>query len=77
MVEERRFSFAPGAMEASARGRIVEPELDMNRKRRQPPPFISRISAIVRWLLPESRQVGPPMRSVARELEESFPSRDN
>jgi len=76
-VEERRFSFAPGAPETGARGRIVEPELDMNRERRQPPVLISRISAIVRWLLPESRKVGPPMRSVARELEESFPSRDN
>lgn len=76
-MEERRFSFAPGATGATARGRIVEPELDMNRERHQPPQLISRISAIVRWLLPESRQVGPPMRSVARELEESFPSRDN
>jgi hypothetical protein len=76
-VEERRFSFAAGAPEANAHGRIVEPELDMNRERRQPPILISRISAIVRWLLPESHKVGPPMRSVARELEESFPSRDN
>jgi len=49
----------------------------MNRERRRPPILIARISAIVRWFLPESRQVGPPMRSVARELEESFPSRDN
>jgi hypothetical protein len=76
-VEERRFSFAPGAPGTHTRGRIVEPELDMNRERRQPPVLISRISAIVRWLLPESREVGPPMRSVARELEEIFPSRDN
>lgn len=76
-MEERRFSFAPGAPGSRARGRIVEPELDMNRERRQPPVFISRISAIVRWLLPESRKVGPPRRSVARELEEIFPSRDN
>ncbi|MGC1677010.1 MAG: hypothetical protein WA740_05710 [Candidatus Binataceae bacterium] len=76
-MEEKRFSFASGATGANARGRIVEPELDMNRERRQPPTLISRISAIVRWLVPESHQVGPPMRSIARELEESFPSRDN
>jgi len=75
--EERRFSFASSAIGANARGRIVEPELDMNRERRRPPRLISQISAIIRWLLPESRQVGPPMRSVARELEEIFPSRDN
>lgn len=77
MVEEKRFSFASGATGANARGRIVEPELDMNRERRRPPILISRFFAIVRWLLPESRLVGPPRRSVARELEESFPSRDN
>lgn len=77
MVQERRSSFASSAMGATAHGRIVEPELDMNRERHRPPILASRISAIVRWLLPESRQVGRPMRSVARELEESFPSRDN
>ena len=27
-------------------------------------------------LMPGERTVGPPMRSVARELEESFPARD-
>jgi hypothetical protein len=76
-LEERRFSLAPDGIGARQRGRIVEPELDMNRERRQPPILITRIFRIVRWLLPESRQVGPPMRSVARELEERCPSRDN
>ncbi|MHB8381931.1 MAG: hypothetical protein ACYDC3_06270 [Candidatus Binataceae bacterium] len=77
-MEQRRFSsFASSAIGATAHGRIVEHELDMERERRQPPLFVARISAIVRWLLPESHRVGPPMRSVARELEERFPTRDN
>jgi len=77
VLNERRFSLAAGQFGACARDRIVEPELDMNRERRQPPVLITRIFRIVRWLMPESRQVGPPMRSVARELEEIFPWRDN
>lgn len=74
MVVERRLPLAAGA---AVRGRVIEPELDMNRERRERPVLFVRISQIVRWLMPESRQVGPPMRSVARELEEIFPSRDN
>ena len=77
VVVERRSPFASGGVRSAVRGRIIEPELDMNRERRDPPALITKISRIVRWLLPESRQVGPPMRSVARELEEIFPSRDN
>ncbi|MGH7780510.1 MAG: hypothetical protein ACREQR_11845 [Candidatus Binataceae bacterium] len=75
-MEDRRFSLA-GGIGANSRRRIIEHELDMHRERRRPPMLVLRISAIVRWLLPESHQVGPPMRSVARELEERFPSRDN
>jgi len=77
VLNQRRFSLAAGGFGACARDRIVEPELDMNRERHQPPILITRIFRIVRWLMPESRQVGSPMRSVARELEEIFPSRDN
>ena len=55
---------------------IVEPELDMNRLQR-------RLSAVgvfrelMRKLLPSGQDAArTPMRSVARELEEVWPSRD-
>ena len=47
--------------------------------RRWTPPRVvaSRLERIVAWLMPAGRAVGSPMRSVARELEELMPSRDN
>ena len=35
-----------------------------------------RLAKILKWLMPDGRVVGPPMRSVGRELEEAFPARD-
>jgi hypothetical protein len=76
-LEERRF-FSAAARQAPTRsGRVVDPEMDMKREGVRPAVLTSRISRIMRWLMPESRQVTPPMRSVARELEEAFPSGDN
>jgi hypothetical protein len=76
MLEERRF-FPAYAHQAVARnGRVVDPEMDMKREGLRPAPLSSRLSRIMRWLMPDSRQVTPPMRSVARELEEAFPSAD-
>jgi hypothetical protein len=37
---------------------------------------VPTLMRIRNWLMPSGRLVGPPMRSVARELEEAFPSRD-
>jgi hypothetical protein len=31
---------------------------------------------LMRWLVPNGRPTGSPMRSVAREIEELWPSRD-
>jgi hypothetical protein len=31
----------------------------------------------LRWMMPAGSSMGPPMRSIARELEEVFPSNDN
>jgi len=77
-VEEgRRSSFAPAESRAAVRSRIVESELDMVRKESGPSILFSRIGRLLRWLMPDARAVGQPMRSVARELEEAFPSRDN
>jgi hypothetical protein len=34
------------------------------------------LTRILNWLMPSGQIVGPPMRSVARELEETYPGRD-
>jgi hypothetical protein len=36
----------------------------------------SRLFDLVRWLVPHGRPTGSPMRSVAREIEELWPSRE-
>jgi hypothetical protein len=75
-VEERRIFFA-GNADASRHGsKIVEHDLDMVRRAERPIPVSRRLSRILNWLMPADRTVGPPMRSVARELEEAFPARD-
>lgn len=57
--------------------RVVEPEMDMNRLHAQQSPAVSRLRELIRWLLPGAHNaVRPPMRSVARELEEAWPSND-
>jgi len=54
--------------------RVVEPELDMKRMRPRPS-ALGRLIEMLRWLTPMSREVvGPPRRSVGRELEEAWPS---
>jgi hypothetical protein len=71
-VEERRLFFAGYRHGAQ----IVEHDLDMVRSEERPAPVTGRLSRILNWLMPTDRSVGPPMRSVARELEEAFPARD-
>jgi hypothetical protein len=54
--------------------RVVEPELDMHRIRPRTS-ALGRIFELLRWLTPTGREmVGPPRRSVGRELEEAWPS---
>ncbi len=55
--------------------RVVESELDMQRRGRLASPALSRLGELMRWLGPSPRSMGPPMRSIDRELEELFPSR--
>jgi hypothetical protein len=75
-VEERRIFFA-GNADASRHGsRIVEHDLDMVRSAERSILVSGRLSRLLNWLMPADRTVGPPMRSVARELEEAFPARD-
>jgi hypothetical protein len=57
--------------------RVVEPELDMSRPAPHPSPIGETFARLIRWMSPEHSTTRAPMRSVARELEEAFPSRDN
>jgi hypothetical protein len=54
---------------------VVEPELDMKRMPARAS-TLDRVIDILRWCLaPMGREiVGPPRRSVGRELEEAWPS---
>lgn len=57
--------------------RVVEPEMDMNRLQPQQSPAVGRLRDLIRWLLPGAHNVvRPAMRSVARELEEAWPSNE-
>ncbi|HUO05146.1 MAG TPA: hypothetical protein VMU16_08115 [Candidatus Binataceae bacterium] len=56
---------------------IIEHELDMVRVVERRQPLTAWLSRIMRWLAPSGRRVGPPMRSVARELEEAYPSHEH
>jgi hypothetical protein len=54
--------------------RVIEPELDMSRLRPQQSAAVSRIRVLMRWLIPSMGVTTAPMRSIAREIEEAFPS---
>ena len=57
-------------------GRVVEPELDMNRLAPRDS-ALARVVELIRWLTPLGRSVvGTPSRSVGRELEEAWPSNE-
>jgi hypothetical protein len=52
--------------------RVVEPELDMQRREHQrPSALLERIRDAMRWLAPSPRLIAPPMRSIDRELWEA------
>ncbi len=57
--------------------RVVEPELDMHRPVQRQFAIALGVLRLIKWLMPQSNVTGAPMRSVARELEEAFPSSDN
>lgn len=59
-----------------SQARVVEPELDMQRRasgRRST--IVGRLREAIRWLMPTPRPIAPPMRSVDRELWETFNDR--
>jgi len=75
-MERRRLSFAGFGLVKRDDARIVEHDLDMVRSMERPIAGVPTLTRILSWLMPSGRLVGPPMRSVARELEEAFPARD-
>jgi hypothetical protein len=54
----------------------MDAEIDMRRARLAPSKLSSALSRLLRWMLPEGDTIAPPKRSIARELEEEFPSND-
>jgi len=56
--------------------RPVDAEIDMRRPRPAASKLVSGVLRLLRWMLPESNAIAPPKRSIARELEEEFPSND-
>jgi hypothetical protein len=67
----RELNFTP-----SRTVRSVDAEMDMRRPMPRRSTVAHNISRLLRWMMPEGNSVGPPMRSIARELEEIFPSDD-
>lgn len=77
MAEHRNLKLSARESNSAGAGRVVEPEMDMKRCGPPQPAVSSRIADIVRWLTPAgARPTGSPMRSVAREIEELWPSRE-
>jgi hypothetical protein len=48
----------------------------MVRSGERPLAGVPTLTRIRNWLMPSGRLVAPPMRSVARELEEAYPGRE-
>ena len=55
----------------------VDKEIDMHRPAPHRSFIVRSITSLLRWMLPPRNAMGPPMRSVAREAEETFPSNDS
>lgn len=75
MVERHRFNI-PAGMLGHTGAQVVEHDMDMKRAGPQESAVTSRLFDLVRWLVPHGRSSGSPMRSVAREIEDLWPSRD-
>lgn len=57
--------------------RVVEPELDMERSRPKQLGVAEIVRELIRMLVPAGQRAGrSPMRSIAREIEEVWPSRE-
>lgn len=75
-MERGRFSVSVGMLESVREHQVVEHDMDMKRAESQDSALTSRLVELVRWLVSSGHRTGSPMRSVAREIEELWPSRD-
>jgi hypothetical protein len=76
VAERRRFGISAGMLGSAGAEQVVEHDMDMKRAGSQESPVTARLFGLMRWLAPGERPTGSPMRSVAREIEELWPSRD-
>jgi hypothetical protein len=78
VADYRRFNRSANLSRSEGRQRVIEPEMDMKRSGpgESSSPVTSRIVDLVRRLAPNVKLTGSPMRSVAREIEELWPSRE-
>ncbi len=65
------------APQTTGPARISDPELDMCRSCEVPAGALDRLHDLIRKLIVNGRNLVSPMRSVARELEESWPAEEN
>lgn len=65
---------SPHAGHLTESSHISEPELDMRRHARVQIGAWGRMYGMIRKLISNSRGIVSPMRSIARELEESWPT---
>ncbi|HEV3115129.1 MAG TPA: hypothetical protein VGY99_32000 [Candidatus Binataceae bacterium] len=71
-MEERRRS--PQAPRLTGSVQISEPELDMCRQRPVETSTLARVRNMLHTLILGSRSIVLPMRSIGREIEESWPT---
>jgi hypothetical protein len=76
VAERGRFGILGDMLEPAGVERVVEHDMDMKRARAEESGVTSRLAGLMRWLVPGGHPTGSPMRSVAREIEEMWPSRD-
>jgi hypothetical protein len=55
----------------------ADADLDMRRPAPRHSAFVLNLGRMLRWMMPQGKTIGPPMRSIAREIEEAFPSDKN
>ena len=75
MQEQSRMTL-PRRSRITGGPRISEPELDMCRHYHATTGSFSRVYLLIRRLIAHHRDIVAPMRSIGRELEESWPTRD-
>ena len=77
MAKRRRFSISAGRRGSTRGVQVVDHDMDMNRAKPLASSIGARLAGLIRWMVPKGRLTGSPMRSVAREIEEMWPSLDH